>query len=330
MPAPPGYPGGGGYGAAATAQQTAPASAPLVGSGGHQQSAYLNIRKFNVREQLPFNPMKRHGPIVICVGRRNTGKSEIIKDICFQFHQDVKRVFVMSGTEACSPFFRNFVPPICIRHKYQPAVASKIVDDQYQKCMSFYERVDAGAAGANSEDHRIMWIIDDCMYDDTWAKTELMRYIFTCGRHIKIFLLVSMQYPCGIPPMLRGNVDAVFLTRDMGSNIRRLFELYGSGIFDNFEEFKLVFMQLTTQYSAMVLYMAQVQDTRLSATVFSYKATLRSSFRMGTQRDWDESEAYLHDEQRKQMDASDEYQVGMNKQARRGDKAVRVQVFAGQ
>lgn len=307
---------------AAPRHESAGADGPL---GSRQPQAYLNIRKFNIREQLPFDPVKRQGPIIICVGRRGTGKSELIKDICYQFHKDVKRVIVMSGTEDCSPFYRDFVPAICIRNKYQASVGAKIVADQYQTCMDFYRRMDAGDPAVRSEDHRIMWIIDDCMYDDSWAKTELMRYIFTCGRHIKILLLIAMQYPLGIPPMLRGNVDAIFLTRDMGSNVRKLFEIYGSGIFDNFEEFKLIYNQLTVGYSAMVLYMSQVKDTTITGTVFTYRATIRDHFRMGLPREWEESREYARDAQRRRIGGADEYQAGMNRASRRSQ--VQVDVF---
>jgi GTP-binding protein EngB required for normal cell division len=49
-------------------------------------SCQLSLRKFNPRD-IPFDPNKSQGPTIVLVGRRGTGKSELIKDILY-YHQD--------------------------------------------------------------------------------------------------------------------------------------------------------------------------------------------------------------------------------------------------
>lgn len=281
-------------------------AASVPGRGAGVGGAHLNVQRYDIKKHISFDREKRQGPIIIVVGKRGTGKSLIIKDICWHFHKDIKNIRVMSGTESCSPFFSEFVPPMCITDGYQPNLASKIVANQFVRCKDFYAKLSNGDRSAAHEDHRLLWIIDDCMYDDSWARTELMRFIFTCGRHVKIFLIVTMQYPLGIPPALRGNIDAVFMTRDIGSSLRRLYDTYGSAVFETYEEFKLIFNQLTQDFRAMVLALNKVNAPDLMSLVYYFKAEERN-FRMGRQEDWDESARIANDYRRKIMDTTDEY-----------------------
>lgn len=305
-----------------------------LGGASYANNAFLNLSKYPIREKLKFDRVLRHGPIVVLVGKRNTGKSFCLRDICWHFHKDIKKVWVMSGTENCSPFFANFVPGNCIVNKYNPDLATRIVNEQYVKCMNFYRKVERKDPSAATEDCRVMWILDDCMYDDKWAKTELMRYIFTCGRHLKIFLIVTMQYPLGIPPALRSNIDAVFLMNDRGANLQKTFETYASGVFDNFNEFKMVFGQVTQNRNCMVIDNTNTESNRLQDLVYYYKAQDRGPFRMGSPQDWAASEQEAMDvsgngsgnsNKRKATEAQ-EYQPGMNKRTR-ANPGIHIEVF---
>lgn len=298
--------------------------APLQnGMGG--TSAYLSLLKYPVRERLKFRKNEREGPIVILVGRRGTGKSFCLRDICWHFHKEINKILVMSGTEDCSPFFANFVPANCIRKKFMPDLAASVVNSQYIKCKELYQAQARRDPRYANEDCRIMWILDDCMYDEKWAKTELMRYIFTCGRHLKIFLIVTMQYPLGIPPPLRSNIDAVFLMNDRGANVQKIYDTYASGVFDNFNEFKMVFSQVTQDRHAMVIDQNSTSN-RLQDLVFYYKAQDHGPFRMGSPEDWRASEEEANDAKRKYMNDVNEYQPGMNKRAKTSNN-VQIDVF---
>jgi hypothetical protein len=80
-------------------------------------------------------------------------------------------------------------------------------------------------------------ILDDCLYDSSWTKDKYVRSIFMNGRHFKILFLITMQYPLGIPPNLRSNIDYVFILRDNTvGNRKRIYENY-AGMFPNFDIF---------------------------------------------------------------------------------------------
>ena len=47
-----------------------------------------------------------------------------------------------------------------------------------------------------------------------WTRDKMMRLLFMNGRHWKVMLIITMQYPLGIPPNLRTNIDYVFILRE--------------------------------------------------------------------------------------------------------------------
>lgn len=66
----------------------------------------------------------------------------------------------------------------------------------------------------NETDPRAFVILDDCFYDDKWTRDVSMRQLFMNGKSWKFLLVITVQYPLGIPPALRTNVDYVFILRE--------------------------------------------------------------------------------------------------------------------
>ena len=75
--------------------------------------------------------------------------------------------------------------------------------------------------GSSSVDPRAFLILDDCLYDKKWPSDKNIRAIFMNGRHYKIFFLITMQHALGLPPVLRSNIDYVFIFRNNIINIKR-------------------------------------------------------------------------------------------------------------
>ena len=54
-----------------------------------------------------------------------------------------------------------------------------------------------------------------------------MRLLFMNGRHWKIMLIITMQYPLGVPPNLRPNIAYTFILREPYlTNRKRIYENY--------------------------------------------------------------------------------------------------------
>jgi hypothetical protein len=63
----------------------------------------LELGKFDMRS-ISFRPDENKGPVIVLIGRRDTGKSFLVKDLMY-YHQDIPIGTVISGTEAGNGFF---------------------------------------------------------------------------------------------------------------------------------------------------------------------------------------------------------------------------------
>ena len=169
----------------------------------------LELKKFNMKN-IKFNLEGSNGPVIVLIGRRDTGKSFLVRDMLFH-HQDIPIGTVISGTEAGNGFYGKLVPKLFIHDEYNTAIIENIL--KRQKIVIRQIKKEKKAYGKSSIDARAFVILDDCLYDNTWSRDKLMRLLFMNGRHWKIMLVITMQYPLGVPPNLRTNIDYTFILR---------------------------------------------------------------------------------------------------------------------
>jgi len=265
----------------------------------------LDIKKWDMRH-ISFKPDENKGPVIVLIGRRDTGKSYLVRDLLY-FHQDVPIGTVISGTEAGNGFYSSHVPKLFIHDEYNTAIIEnilkrqKLVLKQVKKEMESYRR--------SSIDPRAFVILDDCLYDNAWTKDKMMRLLFMNGRHWKIMLIITMQYPLGVPPNLRTNIDYVFILREPYlANRKRIYENY-AGMFPTFEGFCQVMDQCTENYECLVIN-NNAKSNKLQDQIFWYKAETRPDFKLGSKEFWEIS---------KDMNSDDEEDVyDPNKVKKRG------------
>ena len=149
---------------------------------------------------------------------------------------------------------------------------------QIQKEMAVYKKCNI--------DPRAFCILDDCLYDNGWTKDKLMRLLFMNGRHWKIILIITMQYPLVIPPNLRTNIDYVFILREpYVANRKRIYDNY-AGMFPTFEAFCQVMDQCTENYECLVID-NNVKSNKLIDQIFWYKAESHPTFKLGSKEYWE-------------------------------------------
>jgi len=252
----------------------------------------LDLKKFDMKH-ISFRPDENKGPVVVLIGRRDTGKSFLVRDLLYH-HQDIPIGTVISGTEAGNGFFSAHVPKLFIHDEYNTAIIENILKrqktvlKQVQKEMEAYKRTNI--------DPRAFVILDDCLYDNKWTKDKMMRLLFMNGRHWKIMLIITMQYPLGIPPNLRTNIDYVFILREPYiANRKRIWENY-AGMFPTFESFCQVMDQCTENFECLVIN-NNAKSNKLQDQIFWYKAQNHKDFRLGSKEFWELS---------KNLDSDDE------------------------
>ena len=63
----------------------------------------LELKKFDMKD-IKFSPNENQGPVIVLIGRRDTGKSFLVRDLLF-YHQDIPIGTVISGTESANHFY---------------------------------------------------------------------------------------------------------------------------------------------------------------------------------------------------------------------------------
>ena len=242
---------------------------------------------------ISFRPDENKGPVVVLIGRRDTGKSFLVRDLLY-YHQDIPIGTVISGTEAGNGFFAAHVPKLFIHDEYNTAIIENILKrqktvlKQIKKEMEAYKRTNI--------DPRAFVILDDCLYDNKWTKDKMMRLLFMNGRHWKIMLIITMQYPLGIPPNLRTNIDYVFILREPYiANRKRIYENY-AGMFPTFESFCQVMDQCTENYECLVIN-NNAKSNNLNDQIFWYKAQNHHDFKLGSKEFWELSKDINSDDE---------------------------------
>jgi len=232
----------------------------------------LNLKKFNL-QSIP------DGAICTFIGKRKSGKSYCLKDLLYN-KKDMPVGKVVSGTEEASPFFEDFFPKSFIDFDFDERNIAKLIKRQ----KDLLKKMKKEPQKYGKADPRMLIVLDDCLYDDSWAKTTPIRNIFMNGRHFKIFFVVTMQYVLGIPPVLRTNIDYCFIFREPSiGNRKRIYDNF-CGMIPTFNMFCQV-MDSLEQYECLVV-CNDADKTKLEDQVCWYKAKDNGEFKFGGDQMW--------------------------------------------
>ena len=205
----------------------------------------LPIREFNLEWMCDH-------PTIALIAKRGSGKTWVCRSI-LQFLSDKKKMpggMIISKTEKVDPFYSKFFPDLYIHYSYTTNSLERMLYRQKRMCDKKEEKKKKGKkvyAGA-------VLLMDDCLDSKgKWMKDPPITDLFYNGRHYDITYLLTMQFPLGISPELRGNFDYIFLlATDITSDQKRLYEHY-AGMFPTLDSFKEVFNKLTEDFGAMVI-----------------------------------------------------------------------------
>ena len=228
------------------------------------------IRKF------PMSKIKRD-KIISLVGRRGSGKSTIIEDICWNV-RSIPLATVICRTREGRESFAKFIPESYIHEKYTERIISNILKRQDAA-------VEQWTNGSLKNPYNLL-VMDDCLHDaKTWSKDENIQHIFYNGRHDKLMLVFAMQDPLGLPVSLRNQIDYIFLLKDNKINNRkRIYEHY-AGMFPSFDVFQKVFNEFTNNYECLVIDNTSLSNN-IEDMIYWYKAEIHEPFTVGCKSYW--------------------------------------------
>lgn len=214
--------------------------------------------------------------ICLCA-KRNSGKSWMIRDLMYH-KRDFPAGMVLAPTDRMTEFYTKFIPSVFVHYDYKTELLTNLF---LRQTYLSDKNKDREKSGKKEIDPRAFLIMDDCLSSKgEWAKDPNIAEIFYNGRHRKIMFLLSMQFPLGLKPELRGNFDYIFLlSEDFISNQKRLYEHY-AGMFPSFEIFRKVFTEVTDNFGVMVIN-NKSRSKLIQDKVFWYKAVNPGSFMVG-------------------------------------------------
>lgn len=236
----------------------------------NKQKAEMSLKMFDLRR------VNKDATIAF-IGKRRSGKSFTLRELLY-YNRDIPYGSIISGTESASPFFKDFVPGTYIFNEFDEQIAERILDRQRKL------KKKALKLGKDPKKDRFFFILDDCLYDDAWTKSKVIREIFMNGRHFNIFFILTMQYPKGIPPTLRTNLDFSFIFQDSSAeNREKLYTCFGgaAGSRDVF----YTLMDSLEQHECLVFDNTN-SSSNIEDRVFYYKANERTNFKMGCEAYW--------------------------------------------
>jgi hypothetical protein len=268
---------GGGGGATLSAMMPAIATEPV----GARPTVNLRLSKFNMA-LIPDDC------VVLFIGRRGTGKSWLIKDLLW-YKQKFPIGTVISGTESANGFYSSIVPSLFIHEEFNSSIISNVL--KRQDAVTKQIRKEKEMRGSSALDRRAFICMDDCLYDNKWIGDKYIRSLFMNGRHYGLLYILAIQYVMGIPPVLRGQVDYVFILRENQVSARkRIYEQF-AGIFPSMELFCQIMDQCTENYECLVIHNGS-KTNRLEDCVFWYKAAPHPDFKIGSREQWLRSAEY--------------------------------------
>lgn len=248
----------------------------------------LRLKKFDMRRL-------RYDSVAVLLGKRNTGKSFLVNDILYN-NRDIPLGTIVSPSEEANQFFTPKVPGFFIHSEFSSGLLERVVKRQ-KKAIKAWQK-------DKSYDPRAFVVFDDCMFDSaSWNNDKNVRLLFMNGRHYKMMFLITMQFPLGIPPVLRTNVDFVFILREtVNSNRKRIYE-HWAGMFPNFKDFCHTLDQCTENYECLVIDNTS-KSSKLEDMVYWYKASSHDNFRLGAPIFWQMAAKYP---QKKNEDDEDNF-----------------------
>lgn len=213
------------------------------------------------------------GSKIVIIGKPGTGKSTILSSLLYNKRHIFPTGMVISGTEDSNGHYKKIFPDCFVFNKYDEKVLEDFVKRQKL-----------------SKQHLInpwsVLVLDDCTDDPKVFSKPFQQGMYKNGRHWKMLYILSLQYAMDIRPVIRTNIDGVFILREPNMRNRKcLWENYASCIPD-FDDFCTVMDKLTDDYTAMYIDNS-IQSNNIEDCVFWYKAEFPlPQFKLGCDEYW--------------------------------------------
>ena len=136
---------------------------------------------------------------IVLTAKRNSGKSQLMRYIILMSKHYFKKIFVICPTEQINHFYKGLIKDENIFDSYN--------EQWVENLMQRMAKENDGKT--DKEASHVLLILDDCCSDTNFHQSKTLKQLFTKGRHYKISLMITSQYPYHIPPICRVNCDFI-------------------------------------------------------------------------------------------------------------------------
>lgn len=218
------------------------------------------------------NP-EQGGSKIVVIGKPGTGKTTLIASLLYAKKHIIPVAMAMSGTEDSNGYYRKIFPSTFVFNTYDEEQIEKFI--KRQKISKLHVKNPWACI-----------ILDDCTDDPSLFRKPLQQGMYKRGRHWKMWYILSLQYGMDVRPVIRTNVDGVFILREPSLRNRKvLYENY-AGIIPDFKMFCDIMDQITDDFTALYINNAtKTNDWR--ECIHWYKAKkVPDNFKFGCKEYW--------------------------------------------
>lgn len=211
------------------------------------------------------------GQISVIIAKKGSGKTTLLLDLLY-YQRRIEDGICFLGTEESNDVFDGVVPPAYIFADYDPEVMRKFIRRQRKK------NRDCKRDSKPPKDAFV--ICDDIAGSDDFGSDSQLKKLFMNARWYRVTFYLCMQYVLSIKPVLRSQIDWVFILRENNPQMReRLYKNY-VGAFFNYWTFSC-FMDILTENYGAIVFKNTGTSNKLNECVFWYRAQIHKAFQMG-------------------------------------------------
>ena len=141
--------------------------------------------------------------IVSLIGKRNSGKSQMLRYLVMQQRPLFKSIFVICPTESVNNFYKDLVKKENIFDSYNENWIESLIK----------KMTEINSSKSDEQASHVLLILDDCCSDTNFHQSKSFKKLCTRGRHIKISVIITCQYIYQVPPVERNNSDFILCSQ---------------------------------------------------------------------------------------------------------------------
>jgi hypothetical protein len=244
----------------------------------------MNVLELRIKELNPdsihpltekiSDPTYNGGCKLVVVGKPGTGKSTLIKALLYSKKHIFPVGIAMSGSEDSNHAYKEIMPSMFVYNQYNEEIIRGFIKRQK-------------LASEHLPNPWSVLILDDCTDDPKVFNKPLQQALYKKGRHWKMLYILSLQYAMDVKPVIRTNVDGIFILREpLLKNRESLYKNYAS-IIPSFNIFCYLMDKLTDDYHCLYID-GNTQTNDWFDCVYYWKAPITpKGWKLGCKEYWD-------------------------------------------